>query len=199
MPITTESIEKHIPYYLTQKAKENLAQALERFPRQIDYYIDRYQDEILQGDGWDSVEVINFDNGDRKSVRAVLLSNSCDVDPKNTRELPIKLTFAPIIKLDRYLQLLKSAGLNKQQIEDKAAAIKEQSVTTLFYLPKGANLEEDFVALLSEVHTVPYRTFDACVGKQKIFTLSQVGFYLFLLKLSVHFCRFHEEVDRNFV
>ena len=106
MQITTESIEKQIPYYLSQEAKENLAKALAGFPRRIDYYIDRYQDEILQGDGWNSVEMINFENGDRKLVRAVLLSNSCDVDPKNKRELPIKLTFAPIINLNRYLQLL---------------------------------------------------------------------------------------------
>mgnify|MGYP003385861024 CR=1 FL=1 len=197
MQISTESIEKQIPYYLTQEAKENLAKALARFPRQIDYYINRYQNEILQGDGWNSVEVINFENGKRKLVRAVLLSNSCDVDPKNKRELPVKLTFAPIIKLNRYLQLLKSAGLDEQQVEAKAAAIKEQNITTLFYLPKGANLGEDFVALLGDVHSIPYQAFDALKDNQKIFTLSQVGFYLFIFKLSVHFCRLHEEVDRS--
>lgn len=71
MQITTESIKEQIPYYLTQEAKDNLIKALERFPRQIDYYLDRYWKELLQGDGWTSVEVIRFDDGDRKFVRAV--------------------------------------------------------------------------------------------------------------------------------
>lgn len=197
MQITTESIKEQIPYYLTQEAKDNLIKALERFPRQIDYYLDRYWKELLQGDGWTSVEVIRFDDGDRKFVRAVLLSNSCDIAAENKRDLPAKLTFATIIKLNRYLDLLKSAGLDYQQIKSKITAIKEQRVTSLFYLPKGANLDDEYVALLDDLHTVPFNAFRLKADRQKLFTLDQVGFYLFLLKLSVHFCRFHEEVPRH--
>lgn len=197
MQITTESIKEQIPYYLTQEAKDNLIKALERFPRQIDYYLDRYWEELLQGDGWTSVEVIRFDDGDRKFVRAILLSNSCDIAAENKRDLPAKLTFATIIKLNRYLDLLKSAGLDYQQIESKITAIKEQRVTSLFYLPKGANLDDEYVALLDDLHTVPFNAFRLKADRQKLFTLDQVGFYLFLLKLSVHFCRFHEEVPRH--
>ncbi|MHB1074609.1 hypothetical protein [Thiobacillus sp.] len=197
MQITTESIKEQIPYYLTLEAKDNLIKALDRFPREIDYYLDRYWEELLQGDGWTSVEVIRFDDGARKSVRAILLSNSCDIAPENKRDLPTKLTFAPIIKLNRYLDLLISAGLDHQQIESKTTAIKEQKVTSLFYLPKGANLDDDYVALLDDLHTVPFNAFGSKADRQKLFTLDQVGFYLFLLKLSVHFCRFHEEVSRH--
>lgn len=197
MQITTESIKEQIPYYLTQEEKENLVKALDRFPRKIDYYIDRYPATILQGDGWTSVNVISFEDGRRKLVKAVLLSNSCDIAPENNREFPTKLTFAPIIKLSRYLALLIKAGFDEQQVGDKVVAIKEQKVTSLFYLPKGAGLDEDYIALFNEVHTVPYQAFDGHKDKQKLFTLSQVGFYLFLLKLSVHFCRFHENVARD--
>lgn len=147
--------------------------------------------------GWTSVEVIRFDDGDRKFVRAVLLSNSCDIAAENKRDLPAKLTFATIIKLNRYLDLLKSAGLDYQQIKSKITAIKEQRVTSLFYLPKGANLDDEYVALLDDLHTVPFNAFRLKADRQKLFTLDQVGFYLFLLKLSVHFCRFHEEVPRH--
>lgn len=141
--------------------------------------------------------MISFESGERKLVKAVLLSNSCDIAPENKRELPTKLNFAPIIKLAPYLQLLRKAGLDNQQIDDKLVAIKEQKVTSLFYLPKGADLEEDYIALLDDVHTVPYQAFSTQSERRKIFTLSQVGFYLFLLKLSVHFCRFHEEINRS--
>jgi len=196
MLITTESIQEQIPYYLTQEAKENLAKALSEFPRPIDYYINRYQDKILQGDCWNSVEVIRFEDGERKFVKGILLSNSCDVAPENKRELPLMLTFSPILKLNRYLELLKKTGLDEKKVNAKVVAIKEQKVTTLFYLPKGANLDDDYIALLSDIHTVPYLAFDARTKKQKLSTFSLVGFYLFLLKLSVHFCRFHEEIPR---
>jgi hypothetical protein len=161
------------------------------------FRINHYPNKILQGDGWTSVDVINFEDGKRKSVKAMLLSNSCDIAPENKRELLVKLNFAPIIKLNRYRGLLTEAGLDQQQIADKVAAIKEPKITSLFYLPKEADLDEDYIALLDDVHTVPYQAFYVHKDKQKLFTLSQVGFYLFLLKLSVHFCRFHEEVDRH--
>lgn len=197
MQISPESIKEQIPYYLTQEEKENLVKALDGFPRKIDYYINRFQNEILQGDGWTSVDVISFESRERKLVKAVLLSNSCDIASENKREFPAKLTFAPIIKLDSYVELLKKAGLGLQQVNDKLDAIRAQKITSLFYLPKGAYLEEDYIALLDDLHTVPYQVFNARTERQKIFTLSQVGFYLFLLKLSVHFCRFHEEVHRS--
>ena len=186
-----------IPYYLSQKAKEHLAKALDQFPRQIDYYTNLYKEEFLQGDCWTSVDVLRFEDGAKKSIRALLLSNSCDAAPENKRDLPTKLSFASMVKLERYVDLLKNAGLDQKQIEAKVVAIKEQRVTSLVYFPKGAALEEDYVALLDDIHTVPSQAFIARNEKTKLFALSNVGFYLFVLKLSVHFCRLHEEVVRD--
>ena len=197
MQITSESIKEQIPYYLSQKAKEHLAKALDNFPRQIDYYISRYPDEALQGDGWTSVDVIRFEDGTRKLIKALLLSNSCDIAPENKRDLPTKLSFASMVKLNRYQVLLTSGGLDPEQIKAKVQAIKEQRVTSLVYLPKGSALDDDYVALLDDIHTVPYQAFRARNEKKKLFTLSNVGFYLFDLKLSVHFCRLHEEIVRD--
>lgn len=197
MQITSESIRDQIPYYLSQRAKENLAKALDRFPRQIDYYTNLCKEDLLQGDCWTTVDVFRFEDGARKSIRALLLSNSCDVAPENKRDLPTKLSFASMVKLERYIDLLKNAGLDSKQIEAKVIAIKEQRVTSLVYFPKGAELEEDYVALLDDIHTVPSRAFVARNEKTKLFALSNVGFYLFVLKLSVHFCRLHEEVVRD--
>ena len=197
MQITSESIKDQIPYYLSQKAKEHLAKALDQFPRQIDYYTNLYKEEFLQGDCWTSVDVLRFEDGAKKSIRALLLSNSCDAAPENKRDLPTKLSFASMVKLERYVDLLKNAGLDQKQIEAKVVAIKEQRVTSLVYFPKGAALEEDYVALLDDIHTVPSQAFIARNEKTKLFALSNVGFYLFVLKQSVHFCRLHEEVVRD--
>jgi len=197
MQITTEAIQTQIPYYLTQEAKEGIVKALKSFPRKIDYYINRYPGDLLQGDGWTSLELIRFGDGERKSVKGILISNSCDITPDNKRELPSKINFVPIIKLHRYMELLAAAGLENNRVESKVTAIKEQNVTTLFYLPKGAGLDDDYIARLDDMHTIPTHFFQAIQTRKKLFTLSQVGFYLFLLKLSIHFCRFHEEIARS--
>ena len=35
------------------------------------------------------------------------------------------------------------------------------------------------------------------IDKKRLFTLSNYGFYMFLVKLSIHFTRVREEVDRT--
>lgn len=196
MEIDTQSIQDQIPYYLSQEAKHNLVKALDEFPKNTNYYISLYEDSFLQGDGWKSFELINFVNGERKKVKGIILSNSCDIDIKNKRDIPAKITFAPIIKLNRYSDLLERSGLKNGKIEAKINAIRDQKVTNLFYLPKGNGLDDDYIALLSDLHTIPLDEFQKIDGREKLFTLSQVGFYLFVLKLSVHFCRFHENLAR---
>jgi hypothetical protein len=195
MEITVESIETQIPYYLTQKAKENLINALKSFPDFFDYYTDRYPTDILQGDAWSKLEVIRFEDGTRKEIKGIILSNSCDISKENLRDFPPNISFAPIIKLSRYAEMLAAKGFSQQKIESRIQSIRVQQTSNMFFLPTGAKLEDDYVALLGDLHTMPFKAFEPKL-REKQFTLSQVGFYLFLLKLSVHFCRFHEEIER---
>ena len=187
-----------IPYYLTEEAKQGLLKALKDFPEKTNYYTTFYSDEILQGDGISSIEVTNFEDGRKKSIKGILLSNSCDMDVSNKRDFPIKLTFAPLIKLDNYIRLLKEQGLDERKIEAKVCSIKEQKVTYIFFLPKNTfpDFDSDHIALFSDLYTVSLSTVKKFDENPKLFTLSQVGFYLFVFKLSIHFCRFHENVDR---
>lgn len=66
MEITAETIQDQIPYYLTQDAKDGLVKALKNFPDNINYYNNLYQNCMLQGDGWTTLEVIKFEDGNRK-------------------------------------------------------------------------------------------------------------------------------------
>ena len=197
MELSVDNLKDQIPYYLTQKSKENLVKALEAFPDNFLYYVNLYTDDVLQGDGWSSLGLINYETSEHKFVKGILLSNSCDVDHRDKRDIPINLVFAPIFKLKAYVGLLEKANINKEKIEDKLQSIRKQNVTTIFYLPKGAGLEDEYIALLDDIHSIPLSKFFNQETRNKLFTLSQTGFYLFLLKLSVHFCRFHEEVIRD--
>ncbi|MEY3786919.1 MAG: hypothetical protein RLZ75_1126 [Pseudomonadota bacterium] len=197
MQITTESIQDQIPYYLTKEAKENLAKELNNFSEKTNYFTNRYQKEVLQGDGWLYLPVINPESGERKLIKGILISNSCDIDPENIRDLPIKVSFAPIIRLNQFEKLLLQEIAEPDRIKAKISSIKAQKITSLFYLPKGGKLEEEYVALLNDIHSIPYKKLIDEKDQSKLFTLNQIGFYIFLFKLSVHFCRFHENIDRS--
>ena len=197
MEINADTIQEQIPYYLSQASKENLVKALKEFPENTVYYTTLYPTETLQGDGWSALGLINYETGERKRVRGIIRSNSCDIDLENKRDIPVKLVFAPIIKLKAYANLLELANIPKQSIEGKFNSIRNQKVNTLFYLPQGAGLDAEYIALLDDIHSVPLLAFTNQEDRTKLFTLSQIGFYLFLLKLSVHFCRFSEAVVRD--
>ncbi|MGZ8195644.1 MAG: hypothetical protein ACXWTH_08480 [Methylosarcina sp.] len=128
MGITLEDIEEHIPYYLTQEAKKGLVKALKDFPEKMNYYTTKHQDELLQGDGWNSLDIINIETVERKSIKGIILSNSCDISPENTRDVPARIVFAPIIPLSLYEGLLAQSGIDLEKVSSKVSAIKLQKV-----------------------------------------------------------------------
>ncbi len=198
MRLDEDTIRDQIPYYLTQGQKEGLLKALQSFPKGFPYYIGKYPTDVLQGDGWTQLEIVRFEDGARDKIKGVILSNSCDIDPANKTDMPTKATFAPLVKLSNYLGFLGANGIAKDQLDAKAEAIRAQKIWTIFYLPKGADLDDEYIALLDDVHTIPFASFAAeqNTKRTKLFTLSDAGFYLFILKLSIHFCRFSENVAR---
>lgn len=201
MSFTAEEIEKQIPFYLTQDQKIYLTKELKNFPNINSPYCTYSQnmmEEIYQGDGWAGLYIFEFESGQKKQVQGILYSNTCDICQENSRLRKQKIMFAPIIKLDNYIKLLKHSGITIERINDQIKAIRNQEITNIFYIPKCGNLTDDFIVLLDDIHSIPYNSFIEKIDKKKIFTLTQTGFYIFLLKLSVHFCRFHENIFRGF-
>jgi hypothetical protein len=201
MEITPESIIEQIPYYLTEPQKEGLLRALNNFNRgqliETDYYSYNHQDELLQGDVWTKLQFRNFHTGEKGSILGIILSNTCDISPDNKRDMPTNIIFAPLIPLSSYIDLLEKVKIDQDKIQNKIISIKEQRVTSIFYLPRGTVLRDDHIALLDEVYTMPSKVFESEKEKAKFLTLGHFGFYLFVFKLSIHFCRLHENVARN--
>jgi hypothetical protein len=192
----SDQIVDHIPTYLPQAEQAKLLEQLRDFENQ-NYYTTKYETDLLQGDGWSAVDVFNFVDGRRDSIKGIALSNSCDIDPVNKRDVPARIVFAPLVPISSYVRLLQAAAISAEQISNKLQAIRRQLITSLFYLPKGGKLDEDHIALLDDLHNVPLGAFGARQEKTKLFTLSQMGAYLFLLKISIHFCRFSEHLVRD--
>jgi len=92
---------------------------------------------------------------------------------------------------------LLESRLSVEQIDSKLTTIRRQRVTSLFFLPREGQLAAEYIAILDDLHTIPLHVFQKEPQREKLFTLNQMGFYLFILKLSIHFCRFQDGVIRS--
>jgi hypothetical protein len=192
-----DDFRRQIPEYLTDSKKDKLTQELLAFNSSSSpLYTTHFEHDLLQGDVWSGFEILDFESGARRWIRGIVLSNSCDVSDDNLRHLPASLIIAPILKMSRLADRLKAAGISSDRIESKLRAIENQQVTNMFYLPSSSCLSEAHVALLDQTFSVPYPAFKQRKEKNKEFSLNLLGFYLLVFKLSVHFCRLQENVDR---
>jgi hypothetical protein len=191
-----DSLGRYLPFYLTQPQKEGLMEEIKRFPAGYGYYRDNGAG-VIQGDGIADLKIFNYQSGSSKKVHGIILSNSCDIDPTNGRLFSGKAIFAPLIKLSSYVEIIgKANGATSQSIATHTLALKKQEITSLFFLPKGGQLSEDYVAMLGEAHSIPMSELQTVSVQSHKFSLSLFGFYLFIFKLSVHFCRMHEGLPR---
>ena len=204
MNLDAETLIQQIPYYLTSEDQKVLLDELTAISRGgtaeylLDAYRDSFKEVMLQGDGWRGFQLFLFEAGDRRSVRGIVLSNSCDVDPENLRDVPARVIFAPLVKLAAFKALLEASGISADRITDKISAIKAQRTSNIFYLPAGGSLQEDHVVRFDDVHNMPVAAHIKSADREKLFTLNNTGFYMLVLKLSVHFCRLQEKVNRKF-
>ena len=203
MSFDLDTLQQHIPHYLTSEDKKVLVGELNAIAsgNAVDYTLssfrDSFEDVMLQGDGWTGFRLFDFESDELRSVRGLVLSNSCDVDLNNTRDVPSRVIFAPLVKLASYERLLITNGIDRSKVEEKVRSIRAQKTSNVFYLPAGGGLEEDYIVRLDEVHSMPVSVHGGDRSRQKKFTLNNTGFYMLVFKLSVHFCRLQEKVGRR--
>lgn len=203
MKFDVETLQRQIPFYLTAEDQRALLKELNAISEGgaagylLSDHNDSFKELMLQGDGWRGFQLFLFESGERRSVRGVVLSNTCDVDPDNPRDIPARVIFAPLVKLSAYQALLSQSGIDAKRAEAKISAIKAQKTTNVFFLPSGGRLTEDYIVRLDEAHSMPVAAHLQAGEREKLFTLSNTGFYMLVLKLSFHFCRLHEKLNRN--
>ena len=202
-----EEIKKYLPQYLSASATVSLFEELKQFPSNIDQriYTESLKGEsiIFQGDGLMGLLYVNLPDTTSKPLFGMIFSNTCDIDEKNDRLFDARISFAPIFNLNKYKRALieKYVNSNKKTmhaIDSHINDIKKQNISQIFYLPKGSGLENDSIVFLDRINNLPSGYFSKNqILENKLFTLSDYGFYLFLFKLSVHFTRIRESVQRS--
>lgn len=198
MDFTKDTFEKHLPHYLCEETKTSLMTELKKFPDEMNYYLSESHSpsDYLQGDTWTPIEIIDYVSIRKVKTKGIIISNTCDVSHDNKRDVPARVCIAPIMRLSLIEKLLKEKNISPTTVNNKITAIKKQAVTNTFYLPRESIFDEDYVAFLDNIHSIPLKTFCNNTRMRKVVSLSQSGFYLFLVKLSIHFCRFNEGIDR---
>ncbi len=212
-----ELIKTYLPKYLSPKQQENLFKDItEQFPYSTDpdriYIRLKDIDAFYQGDGVLEIPFaelnLNTKQFNIKYFSASVLSNTCDIDPGNKRLDSPYVLVAAIIPLRSYLNALRKNKISKSKTDSFVANLKVNKISNLFYLPElryadKIIMEESFVrldyttSLPNYLICGPKYNKDYAPDGDRIFTLSNYGFYIFLFKLSVHFSRFRENVFRG--
>jgi hypothetical protein len=190
-----DDIKLYLPKFLSDDDSKELQRAVSAMlagtPRS--YYTNRLtQDPILyQGDGIINLPYLELPRVEIKDVNAMVLSNTCDVDPENPRDFPQRVLYAPIMSLAKYRAgVLGTTGKTGEQVDAHLEAIRQQHITQVFYLPPYPGKMEESLVYMDRIVNIGNSNIDrATLPDQRIFTLSDFGAWLFVLKLSIHFSR----------
>jgi hypothetical protein len=104
------------------------------------------------------------------------------------------------VELNVYLEILKSNPKTENRADEIIRSIRAQEHSNLFYLP-GSPLEgKEYIAVLDEMFWFPsdeFELFKQDLTSNRLASLDNFGFYLFVLKLSYHLCRLPEDEYRK--
>lgn len=132
-----EDIDRFLPKFLSAKDSKELQLAVSDMLAggTKSYYTSRLKDKpvLFQGDGVDGLPYFELPRTEVKSRPAMVLSNTCDVDPENPRDFPPRILYAPIIPVSAYRAgLLRTTGKTEAQVDAHLQAIRNQHVTQVF-------------------------------------------------------------------
>ncbi|MBN1700018.1 MAG: hypothetical protein JW881_21085 [Spirochaetales bacterium] len=199
-----DDIKQFLPKYLSPETEDKLFSDLSLFPSNIDdrmySYIEKDREIIYQGDCLKGLLVLNLPDKEIRAATSLILSNTCDIDVFNKRKYSSNIVYSPIFKISKYKKLLLEKRIyTESSIEDHLNDLKKQKITQTFFLPKGQGLFEDSFIFFDRICCCNNEYIKRKnISDIRIVSLSQYGFWLLLYKLSIHFNRMCERVDRKY-
>lgn len=200
--ITGDVIKNYLPKYLSADNYNALLAELKSFPDNIDkrFYTHLLEKNVIfQGDGIKEMPIIDITNIELgvKKVNCLIISNTCDMDLTNIRRFHASILYSPIINLKKYISTLQEQNIDNSTIENHISDLKHQKISQILFLPKNSQIE-DSIVFLDKIQNIDNRYISRDnLENQRLFSLSDYGFYMLVLKLSVHFSRIQEKVNRS--
>jgi len=193
-----------LPKYLSDDETTNLFVELNNFPDNIDSRLFSKEvfpeKTILQGDGINEIKLANIGTSKFYNAKVLCLSNSCDISNNNQRLTQPYVVVSPIISLEKHSDFLKGIHPETEhsKIDDHILDIKNQKVSNCFYIPEFSNDIGDCFARFDMLQSFPASVLPTeSLASRRLFSLSNYGWYLMLVKLSIHFTRVRESIDRG--
>lgn len=213
MALFGKDFESLLPPYLTSDQKTRLREGLSQFSMDrkgkdaIDYsnftsreFCDYFkQSDLVNEIRYPFLDIENDYTYSKKYTKAIILSNTCDISNENGHTLNHKqAVLAPILSLEEYIKVITAKrSYDPSKLENLINELKLQRITNLFYISDNGGME--YIALLDKIFWFPTSELNEYlpeISETKILSLNMFGYYLFLLKLSFHFCRFPESLER---
>jgi hypothetical protein len=197
-----QDVSLYLPKYLSPASQKELFFELTQFPENIDARMYSFPPDkaiIRQGDGINNLLVVNLPDTTIRPAKAIVISNTCDIDISNDRKFySPNICYCPILSLKKYEARLQSKGLDLNAISSHVVSIKKQEVTQIFYLPPTEILPDGGIVFFDQTSNcgntdVPRQD----LKSTRLFSLSNYGHYLFIFKLSIHFTRIMDGEDRK--
>jgi hypothetical protein len=208
MGFQIDEINKLIPPDLSEQKKGRLREGLRQFSEsknsQDQYYTDFYLPSslnyFLQGDLIRELRfpIFNTVTGqyEKQYFDALLISNTCDVDESNKNTVTKKVVLAKLIPVNLYVASLKELAV--ENAADILTQIKNQQFSNILYLPPNKE-QNEYLAYFDDLSTIEKEELNPLKEEiilNRIESLDYFGYYLFIFKLSYHFCRLPEETER---
>lgn len=205
-----ERLDVLFPNELSDPIKGRLKEGLSQFVKgnsgskiYTDFYSTHKYDYFLQGDLLREIRFPIFDNSTKEYEKlyydAIIISNACDIDSSNQRNVPKRVMVSKLIPLDEFINDIRESGENID-IKSISDNIKSQSYSNILYIPH-TNEGIEYIVPFDEVSYIFIDELDNLkndIEVNRIEVLDYFGFYLFVFKLSFHFCRLPEENYRKF-
>lgn len=209
-PFDFTMIEHLFPDYLTATEKGRLLNALEQFKDAstkgkwnnklyTHFYSPSSYKYFLQGDLIREIRYPDWNNQskffDRTFTDALILSNTCDLDLSNLRKAHKQVVMAPLLEMNQYLDEISK----EQGLDDMVNGIKTQTTSNILHLPPNPTNGKEYICHLDKAFWFPTEELNSYlpdIEQTRIASLDYFGYYLFLVKLSYHFCRLPEEKQR---
>lgn len=197
--------KEYLSSYLAAEKVEDLFESIKNFPENIEkIYVKDNRSYYLQGDCVDNLPMTRLFEKDGilncQTIygKAVILNNSCDISEEREGGRKVNLFYSPLISLTKFEQMLERSGKNKEQICNYLKQIKKQTLSHIMYFPAFCGNKEEYLIMFDKIFSCDYDLAKKYI-KHRIFSLSNYGFYSFILKMSVHFLRIREREDRDVV
>src|SRR5574344_342533 len=154
----SDEIKKYLPQYLTAESSRKLFEQLDKFPtdgtKDVVYTSALKADKhLFQGDGRAEAFDVDLPNLEQGRVKAILFSNTCDMNMENSRVNPCRIMYAPLRNFDKYAVAIRTKFPTKA--ENHLKELKSQHITQALFLPKGSGLDRDSIVFFDRAISLP--------------------------------------------